>query len=310
MSFIKWVGGKSNLLPQILSRIMCIPDRNDRTYYEPFLGSGVILQNVIKLFDFKKYIVSDINPILIETHKCIKDNVDELIKYLDFFSNDTNEQDYYALRDLFNYTMSNKDYSAHTCALFIYLNHTCYRGLYRVNKEGKFNTPYGHYNKPRIYDKQQLRELSDLYNSVDIEFRCSDYLKIDFRNNNVIYLDPPYTLTFDQYSNKSFNQHRIDYTIFLLTQTRNSNYIVMSDNDLFHNDIKTYFDCDVLTIQDKINAKNPGSTRTEILGDNFKSINKNNLFNQSSQVSILPQNHPVYIEPDYLILSLTPTNIQ
>lgn len=281
MSFVKWVGGKSNLLPQILSRIMCIPGRKDKIYFEPFLGSGVILQNVIRLFNFKKYIVSDINPILIETHKCIKDNIDDLIKCLEMISDDTTEKSYYALREVFNNSLLEHEYSTFTCALFIYLNHTCYRGLYRVNKKGRFNTPYGHYKNPRIYDETLLRTISELYNSVDIEFRCSDYLKIDFRNNNVIYLDPPYTLAFDQYSNKSFNQHRIDYTIFLLTQTRNSNYIVMSDNDLFHNDVKTYFDCEVITIQDKINAKNPGSTRTEILGDNFKSINKNNLLNQS-----------------------------
>ena len=270
MTFLKWVGGKSKLLPEILSRIDEIPNKEDKTYFEPFLGSGIVLQNIIRKYKFKSYVVSDINPILIETHKCIKDNVDDLIECLEMLSVDTTSQAYYSLREVFNDSIVHHEFTPFTCALFIYLNHTCFRGLYRVNKDGMFNTPYGNYNNPRIFNEQQLRELSDLYNSVDIEFYNCSYEEIDFGIGNVLYLDPPYLLSFDNYNNKSFNQNRLDYVLFLLSETRSSNFIILSDNDKFHEDINKYFKCKTVTLQDRINSKNPGSTRTEILADNFE----------------------------------------
>ena len=275
MTFLKWVGGKSKSIPQIMSKIDDIPNKNSKVYYEPFLGTGIVLQNIIRKYDFAGYVASDINPVLIATHKCIKSRLNELIEQLQRVSKDTSEKHYYNVRDSFNKLINDNKFTPYTCALFIYLNKTCFRGLYRVNGDGDFNTPYGNYKNPRIFDEEQLREISKLYNSSKVEFRCCSYESIDYGRGNVIYLDAPYLDTFDRYSDKPFNENRDEYIDFLKRESHKGNIIILSDTNKITDYIKVYFDTKTIYLQDKINSKHPGTMRAEILADNMKWIARN-----------------------------------
>jgi DNA adenine methylase len=203
--FIKWAGGKGQLIPQI---IRLIPTRFAR-YFEPFLGGGAVFFQLASLD--RNAFLSDINYELINAYKVIKNHVEELIPTLIYHQNEYNKSPnkyYYHLRDSMG--VMNKINKA---ARFIALNKTCYNGLYRVNKNGLFNVPIGRYKNPIICDADNLRKMSVVLKRSGSYLEVSDYKKIlveKAERDDFVYLDPPFypisnTANFTSYTNNGFS---------------------------------------------------------------------------------------------------------
>ncbi|KAA8667301.1 DNA adenine methylase [Clostridium sp. MT-14] len=182
--FVKWVGGKRQLIKEISKYI----PKGNYKYYEPFVGGGAIF------FDLqpKNAVINDYNSELINTYNVIKNNVEELIEYLKTYPND--EEFYYNMRE----SDRKKEYENWSeikkASRFIYLNKTCYNGLYRVNQAGYFNTPFGRYKNPNIVNDVVLKAVSKFLNENNIVIKSGDYKEVlkGIKKNSFVYLDPPY----------------------------------------------------------------------------------------------------------------------
>ena len=215
--FIKWVGGKGQLIEQLEAMLPADFDNWDNaTYIEPFVGGGAMLYYMLQQHpNIKRAVINDINSDLITCYKTVRDNVEQLISAL----HEIQEQ-YYTLQDMEakremfiavreRYNEKNLDPIENTTKFF-FLNRTCFNGLYRVNKKGLFNVPFGKYMQPQICDAETLRADSDLLKRVII-------LEGDFENTlnyaqekSLFYFDPPYrplsdTSSFNDYTKEAFN---------------------------------------------------------------------------------------------------------
>lgn len=183
---LKWVGGKRQLLDEI---IPLIPKKYS-TYVEPFVGGGAVL------FDLqpKKAIINDLNKELINVYEVVKDNVEELIKYLEIHNENNDEEYFYEIRKLDRSEEFETMDKIQKAARIIYLNKTCYNGLYRVNSSGQFNSPYGRYKNPNIVNSATLRAVSKFFNNNDILISNGDYKETlkNLEKDAFVYLDPPY----------------------------------------------------------------------------------------------------------------------
>lgn len=203
---LKWVGGKRQLLPSIKPML---PEKIT-SYCEPFVGGGAVL------FDLqpKRAIVNDINSDLILVYTVIRDNVEALIKLLETYPNE--EGFYYELRNIDREQEKyDKLSEIEKAARVIFLNKTCYNGLYRVNNAGKFNSPFGKYKNPNIVNAPVLRAVSAYFNSSEITFSTSDFEPVleQVRRGTFVYLDPPYdpvsdTSSFTGYSKGGFSREQ------------------------------------------------------------------------------------------------------
>ena len=202
--FLKWAGGKRQLLPIILENY--IPT-NFETYYEVFLGGGAMLCALQP----SKAVINDSNQELINCYQVIRDSLELLIEQLAIHKNEADY--YYQIRAWDRKT----DYHTKNCiekaSRIIYLNKTCYNGLYRVNSQGQFNVPFGRYKNPSFYDKVSIQALSHYLNQADIEILNMDFEAAvsSAQKNDFIYLDPPYdpvseTSSFTAYAIKGFNR--------------------------------------------------------------------------------------------------------
>lgn len=188
--FLKWVGGKRSILPELLARL---PETYD-TYNEPFLGGGALYFAVQP----KEAILSDINFHLILTFKAVRNDVDGVIRNLKGHFSRHNAEYFARARE----RMFKEKDSTKLAALFIYLNKTCFNGLYRVNKAGQFNVPIGDYKSPPIVDVENLRACSAVLQGADIVQQSFTHLKP--KKDDFYYLDPPYHETYDGYSGAGF----------------------------------------------------------------------------------------------------------
>lgn len=216
--FLKWAGGKTKLLTEIKKNLP--PNLNDKkmTYIEPFLGSGAVLFWIVNNYtNIDKIIINDINADLINAYNVIVLKAEELIGILkrietEYHSLENNTEKkkeyYYSSRKLFNSRKSNKTLQA---ALFIFLNRTCFNGLYRVNRNNMFNVPIGSYVNPKILDAENLLSVSNKLKNVRII--SSDFSKTNiFANKDTFfYIDPPYRAleglnSFHTYSQYGFSE--------------------------------------------------------------------------------------------------------
>lgn len=182
---LKWVGGKRQLLKDILP---LIPSKG--TYIEPFLGGGAVLFSLQP----KKAIVNDCNSELMNVYRTVKSNPEELIQALNIHYENNSEDYYYAVREIDRDSSYVNLSHIEKAARIIYLNKTCYNGLYRVNSSGYFNSPYGKYNNPNIVNAPMIRAMSRYFNDNDVTLLQCDYKEVlkKVRKGNFIYLDPPY----------------------------------------------------------------------------------------------------------------------
>lgn len=214
--FVKWVGGKTQLLEEVRKSLPAnMLMRNELIYIEPFVGGGAILFWILQEFpNIKRAIINDINAELICTYRVIQNNVNSLINKLAIIQNqyislDKEGRKEYFLekRNLFNSKLCSE---VETAALFIFLNRTCFNGLYRVNSKGNFNVPHGRYTNPKICDKENLLAVSNILQRVEI--LCGDFEKTEeyAGENSIFYLDPPYkplseTSSFTSYTKDGFD---------------------------------------------------------------------------------------------------------
>jgi DNA adenine methylase len=182
---LKWVGGKRQLLKEIGKYI---PSKYS-TYYEPFLGGGAVLFALQP----NKAVVNDINAELINVYTVIRDHLEELIEDLKQHKNEADY--YYEIREL---DRDKKKYhqlsNVEKASRIIYLNKTCYNGLFRVNQQGEFNSPFGRYKNPNIVNEPTLRAVSNYFNKAKITFKCGDFEEAvkGIRKGSFVYFDPPY----------------------------------------------------------------------------------------------------------------------
>ena len=216
--FVKWAGGKSSLIPQ-LTKYFPLELKNGQIekYVEPFVGGGAVLIDILQKYNVKEAYAFDINKDLINCYNVIKYKVEDLIQELDkkekeflALENDDRQKYFYNVRTEYNSYALNNKIDVKRASEFIFLNRTCFNGLYRVNKAGKFNVPCGKYKNPTICDSNNLRNLSILLKNVIFEY--GDYRKSEslVDENTFVYFDPPYrplsvTSGFTSYTKEDFN---------------------------------------------------------------------------------------------------------
>lgn len=184
--FLKWVGGKRQIIPSIKSHLP--NDLSERIYCEPFVGGGALFFYLQP----SKAIINDYNSELINVYNVIRYNIDELIESL---AKHKNESDYfYYIRSLDRNSSYGNLSDVEKASRIIFLNKTCYNGLYRVNNAGEFNSPFGKYKHPNIINEPTLRAVNNYLNSVDINICNKDYATIleGLNADSFVYLDPPY----------------------------------------------------------------------------------------------------------------------
>lgn len=216
--FVKWVGGKSQLVKELEKLIHGKEKEQQLTKYaEPMVGGGALFFHILTHSDFKQFYISDINAELINAYKVIQSNVEVLInrlKELEVSYMPLNDKGrkyvYYSIRDKFNTIKLEEKTSLDKAAYFIFLNKTCFNGLYRVNKKGQFNVPMGAYKNPTICDTENLRNVSNAIQNVII--KCGDYtLSESFIDDETfVYLDPPYRPISETSSFTSYNSDTFD----------------------------------------------------------------------------------------------------
>ena len=288
MSLIKWVGGKSKLLQYIVPKLEKHIN-SDTIYLEPFLGSGAVLISLLEHNDKLVCKVNDINAELINVFNIIKTNPEELIYGLKQLNSMIDEESYYEMREAYNELLQSKnyddsceymkyyklvetgheesvaeDYNLFMAILFIYLNKTCFRGLYRVNKSGLMNVPYGHYKSPKLVNESEVRRLSQLFQRVEFYNMSYDSFIDSYKCDNcLIYLDPPYYGTFNDYAANSFNH---DHFFNMIMKLKDSYHLVISNSKTFYDKyLDNEFEVEVIDVQDKINSKSPNSKRQEVI---------------------------------------------
>lgn len=201
---VKWVGGKRQIIGQINKYV----PKKFSTYYEPFLGGGAVLFELQPV----QAVVNDINSELINIYEVIRDDVEALIEDL---KRHRNEADYfYQIRELDrDKDIYSKMARVQRASRIIFLNKTCYNGLFRVNKAGEFNTPFGNYKNPNFVNEVTLRAVSNYFNQARITFTCRDFGEVlkGVRKGAFVYLDPPYdpvsdTASFTGYDKGGFGR--------------------------------------------------------------------------------------------------------
>jgi len=273
--FLKWAGGKTQLITEIEKSLPYEITNKNFTYIEPFVGSGAVLFWMLNNFpNLQKAVINDINEDLINTYKTIASKPKELISILQILQNDfhglegqddAKKEYYYSKRELYN---TRKEELSGQAALFIFLNRTCFNGLYRVNRKNKYNVPMGSYKRPTICDKENILAVSKALQKVEI--LCGDYEKTlnHADENTLFYFDPPYkplseTSSFNSYAKDEFNDqeqirlrdfcHRLDIL--------NHNWILSNsdvkgkgENDNFFDDLYSDFNIQRVNARRSINA--------------------------------------------------------
>ena len=243
--FLKWAGGKGQLLSEI-EKYYPFEDNRITKYAEPFVGGGAVLFDILSKYDLEEIYIGDINAELINTYRSIKDNIDELIDLLQIFQSQyipfgVEERKSYYLdkRERFNALkfLEDKSVNIEKAALMIFLNKTCFNGLYRVNKKGFFNVPMGSYKNPQICDETNLREVSKKLQNVKIV--CADYRESEnfIDKHTFVYFDPPYrpltdTASFTAYTENLFNdEEQIELARFVDDMHKKGAKVVISNSD-------------------------------------------------------------------------------
>ncbi|WP_104761201.1 DNA adenine methylase [Helicobacter cetorum] len=265
--FIKWAGGKRNLLPQILP---FLPNEFE-SYFEPFLGGGALFFELFSLgkLENKKVFLFDINAELINAYEVIKNNPNTLIVELQKFKKEHCKEFYYEVRK-----WDRKDNFKETNALlratrFIYLNKTCFNGLYRVNKEGLFNVPMGAYKDPKICDVEVISNSSYALQNATIKHTSyKEVLELAHRND-LIYFDPPYyplneTSSFTAYSENEFLEKEQEelFKVFDTLTKKQVQVFLSNSNTPFILDLYQDYKIEILKANRCINSK--GNKRFKI----------------------------------------------
>lgn len=289
--FVKWAGGKGQLLEVLKANLPKDMGGKITKYAEPFVGGGALLFSLLNEYSFDEVYINDNNKELINTFNVIKKNYQALIDELEVFqekygsfSIEEQQQYYYQQRDLFNEIDLSSDTATVKAALFIFLNKTCFNGLYRVNRAGKFNVPAGKYKNPLICDKDNLINISKKLQNVII--RACDYHDVETfaDESTLVYFDPPYrplniTSGFTSYTENQFNDSdQIELAQFYKRLSDKGVKVLLSNSDPhnvnyednFFDDLYGGFDIQRITAVRSINSKaDKRGNVTELLIKNY-----------------------------------------
>ena len=240
--FVKWVGGKSQLLEEIRKKY---PQKIER-YCEPFVGGGAVLFDILQKFQPKEILINDINKELINTYLQVKNHCEELINQLNELQTQykkLGQEDrkvlFYETRTRYNALKVNGDEleNLEKATLFIFLNKTCFNGLYRVNSKGLFNVPFNNAKNPLICDAENLRSCSQVLQNVIL--KTGDYKECEsfIDEKTFVYIDPPYrpltqTSAFTSYSENQFlDKEQIELAQFIDNIAKKGSTILASNSD-------------------------------------------------------------------------------
>lgn len=272
--FVKWVGGKSQLLPEISKKYPLHIEK----YCEPFVGGGAVLFDVLQEYHPQEVLINDINKELINTYLQVKNNCENLINnlhdlqeiYLNL-SQENRKKIFYEKRNLYNNLKvnGNEEENLEKAVLFIFLNKTCFNGLYRVNSKGLFNVPFNNAKNPLICDENNLRECSELLQNV--QMKIGDYKECEsfIDERTFVYIDPPYrpiskTSAFTSYSENQFmDKEQTELADFIEHISNKKAFIIASNsdpknadvNDNFFDDLYSNFKIERVSASRMINSK-------------------------------------------------------
>ncbi len=288
--FLKWVGGKRQLLNQFDALYPIeLKLKKIKNYYEPFVGGGAVFFDVAQNYEVENAFLYDINDELILTYKVIQRDVSKLIDFIYRYEKQYKKLDevkrkeyYYELRENYNLQRFNIDYNKYSdnwiprVAQTIFLNKTCFNGLFRFNSKGGFNSPMGRYKNPKILDEQNLLNVSKLLEIATIKKADFREVQNDIRNNSFVYFDPPYrpiskTSSFTSYSKYNFqddDQLQLASLFYELDQQGHKLMLSNSDpkntdpNDDFFETIYSNFN--IVRVDAKRSINSNGSKRNSI----------------------------------------------
>lgn len=290
--FVKWVGGKSQLLEEIRKKY---PQQIEK-YCEPFVGGGAVLFDVLQRFHPQKVLINDINKELINAYFQVKNHCEELIEQLyeiqikyRYFTQEEKKELFYEKRNRYNELKVNGDDAENLekATLFIFLNKTCFNGLYRVNSKGLFNVPFNYAKNPLICDEDNLRSCTKVLQKVTLQ--VGDYKECEkfIDEKTFVYLDPPYrpitqTSAFTSYSENQFlDKEQIELANFIESISEKGANILASNSDPknsdkednFFDDLYSNFEIERVSASRMINAKpDKRGNISEILISNIASI--------------------------------------
>ncbi|MGI5058804.1 DNA adenine methylase [Treponema pectinovorum] len=271
--FVKWVGGKSQLLDEIRAKY---PSKIEK-YCEPFVGGGAVLFDILNKFQPKEVLINDINKELINTYFQIKNNCECLISQLFEIQNryknqslEENKDFFYEKRSRYNEIKinGNKAENLEKAVLFIFLNKTCFNGLYRVNSKGAFNVPFNNAKNPLLCDEENLFACSKLLQNVEMTVGDYKECKNFIDDKTFVYIDPPYrpitkTSAFTSYSENGFSdKDQVELGNFLTEISNNGAEVLASnsdpkntdENDNFFDNLYSHFEIERVSASRMINS--------------------------------------------------------
>lgn len=295
--FLKWAGGKTQLLDQIMSRLpKGIREGRISRYIEPFVGSGAVMFELVQTYNIEDVLIFDINHELITVYEVVQQNVERLIERLSglekkFLALEKVERKemYYEIRQQFNKKLTGfcyetyVDYKIERACQFIFLNKTCFNGLFRVNKKGEFNVPMGDYKNPTICDVENLRAASAVLQRVRIAQGDYKESRKFVDDKTFVYFDPPYrplsaSSSFTAYSKFDFtDEHQRELAEYYRELHERGAFLMLSNsdpknmnpNDEFFDKLYEEFDIERITARRNINSNGNGrGTIHEILVTN------------------------------------------
>ena len=275
--FVKWAGGKGQLLEVLKSNLPEGLGKTITKYAEPFVGGGALLFSLLGEYSFEEVYICDNNKELINAFTVVKESCGELIqmlsdmqsKYNSCVDNEEKQVYYYEQRDRYNALNLNGDNRVEKAALFIFINRTCFNGLYRVNRKGYYNVPFGKHLKPTICDTENLLKISEALQNV-IMRSCDYHDVLSFADENTfVYIDPPYrplnaTSGFTSYTEEQFNdQNQIELAEMYKELSARGAKVMLSnsdphnadENDNFFDDLYSDFSISRVEASRMINSK-------------------------------------------------------
>ncbi|HLD55109.1 MAG TPA: DNA adenine methylase [Candidatus Nanoarchaeia archaeon] len=255
LAIAKWAGGKR----QLLSQLEPLFPKKFNNYHEPFVGGGAVAFYIIKTKKPKKFFLSDINEELINVYEVVKDNLEELIDLLKIYKIKHTKQGkefYTKVRSEDIEIMSKLSRAAR----FIYLNRTCFNGLYRVNSKGEFNVPMGKYENPGIVQEKELNEISKLLKKVEIKFQSFEKILPNVKKGDFVYLDPPYyplnKSSFTTYAKDNFleEEHKKLFDLFVALDKKGAKVMLSNSNAKFILDLYSKYETKLVHASRMINC--------------------------------------------------------
>ncbi len=297
--FLKWAGGKNQLLNELNNRLppYLKDKRTIERYVEPFVGGGAMFFNLKKHYKVKESILLDINRELVMAYQVMKNDHKILIDILNDIEENhlkkdeiARKENYYRIRDIYNSEVEDFDYENYNyqwierTSYFIFMNKTCFNGLFRQNKNGKFNVPFGLYKNPKICDKTNINLVNQALS--DTEIICSDFVNSDkyIVEGTFVYLDPPYrplskTSNFTSYSKEGFTDFdQLKLATFFKKMDQKGAYLMLSNSDpknedltdKFFDNLYSEFNIDIVYAKRNINRDSSGrGTINELIVRNF-----------------------------------------